>query len=307
MSALVPLTLPDAEGLHEIFVAAENPGRFEQAMIAARPQNPIADLAKTLLCGQGTLIDVGANIGTVCVPVSKSGSNVLAIEMLPENCLRLFLAVQKNKLKGMHVLQCAATSSIGLASYAGEEAWAQVQENSEKKAVGLTLDAIIELYESAEPLFIRHPLVIKIDVESHELEVLKGAARTIESFHPFIIFESVEAANLEPHQTRQVKRTLCSYGYRLFIIRNNILAPREPDDFQESLVSDFLAVPSYGFPPAEYEVRPLTPAERLAWLKEIADHSDLHRLHAESLMAIWSSDSIMQHHIQLALGQAETD
>src|SRR5687767_3706681 len=157
----MPLRFVDGATSFDLFVAAESPGEYEQMQIDHRPISNLATLARAFLRGRGCLVDVGANIGTVCVPVALSGSRALAIELLPENCLRLQLAVKANALSTMRVLQCAATSTDRLVSFGGYEAWGHVTEQSDRQAVGLTLDTIIALAELAEPEFLAAPLLVK--------------------------------------------------------------------------------------------------------------------------------------------------
>src|SRR5690348_6657104 len=54
-------------------------------------------LALDFLGGAGSLVDVGANIGLVSIAAAVHGSPVVAVEMLPENCLCLSLAVLHNR------------------------------------------------------------------------------------------------------------------------------------------------------------------------------------------------------------------
>jgi precorrin-6B methylase 2 len=85
-----------------------------------------AQLLMQLLSGSGTLIDVGANIGTISVPVAARGSEVISIEMVPDNCLRLWFARRLNGLTNLHIVQAAASDYDGMIAFAGGEAWANV-------------------------------------------------------------------------------------------------------------------------------------------------------------------------------------
>jgi hypothetical protein len=71
----------------ELVVRAD-PGPYDRAIIADRPYSDIAVLLNLDLGGVATLIDPGANVGTIAMAVAAAGSNVIAIEMLPGNCLR---------------------------------------------------------------------------------------------------------------------------------------------------------------------------------------------------------------------------
>ena len=290
MHGLTALRFGEGPESFELFVDAKNPGPFDRVLIEDRPIPDTAALARAFLRGRGTLIDIGANVGTVAVSVAKSGSRVLAIELLPENCMRLRLAREANGLQSaMRVVERAVTSVNGPISYAGSEAWGHVTEESDRQTRGETLDTILELYEAMEPGFLVAPLFIKVDVEGHESEVFKGGAATIASWRPPIVFESIEHAYEPPDRTREARQTLVDHGYDVFAVRENILVPRRVDDLQESLVTDFLAVPSEArdWCPVDYEVRPLAQHESLAWVVWTCAATDEHRQHAHAVLSLW--------------------
>src|SRR5436190_6210065 len=60
---------------------------YESAIAAADGPDINARLLMTVLGGSGTLVDVGANIGSIAIPAAVAGSSVIAIEMSPPNCL----------------------------------------------------------------------------------------------------------------------------------------------------------------------------------------------------------------------------
>ena len=82
-----------------------------------------ARLLMQLLRGGGTLVDVGANIGTISAPVAASGSAVIAIEMNPTNCLKLWAVATANGFKDFHIVQAAASDYDGMITFQGDEAW----------------------------------------------------------------------------------------------------------------------------------------------------------------------------------------
>ena len=73
------------------------------------------------------------------------------------------------------------------------------------------------------------------------------------------------------------------------MIRGQIISPHLPDDEQISLVSDILAVPSERLQLVadrlpDYQMRPLSSDERVAWLAEVAPQGDLHRRHVAAVI-----------------------
>ena len=83
---------------------ADNLSQYDQWIFDNRFYGELARLFVQLLRGEGTLIDLGANIGTVCLPVAAAGSRVVAVEMLPSNSLKLTLAALVNQFP--HFLSC---------------------------------------------------------------------------------------------------------------------------------------------------------------------------------------------------------
>jgi len=60
------------------------------------------------------------------------------------------------------------------------------------------------------------PDIIKMDVEFHELEVLKGAGEMLGAARPFIVFEN-KANYLQPEKALDVLFFLSQMGYRLYV------------------------------------------------------------------------------------------
>jgi FkbM family methyltransferase len=91
----------------------------------------------------------------------------------------------------------------------------------------------------------RRVQLVKVDVEGSELEVLRGAERTLRDVRPVVVFEHEQAPG--PHN---VTGTLYSYltglGYRVFDIDGR--GPFDSSSFAESAASgqiwNYVAVPS---------------------------------------------------------------
>jgi FkbM family methyltransferase len=260
----------------QVVVDATNPSSYEQWVIDTKYYSDIARLLVLLLRGSGTLIDLGANIGTVSLPVGATGSRVIALEMLPGNAMKLTLAVAVNRLPHFRVVQAAVTDHDGCTGYVGDAAWAQVSTaETALQAVGMRLDTIVDTVELDSPWFLQSPVVMKIDIEGHELAALLGGERLLAKHRPPIVFESIQLAYEAPGKALAVKELFAGLNYSLHVIRGNILAPHHPSDQQISPVSDILAIPNErqeaihallsGCP-----MRPLSPREQVDWLKEIA-------------------------------------
>ncbi len=260
------------DGTPITLVGSAEPSPYEQGLIDGQDwgANDVVWLLRRLLRRGGTLIDVGANIGLVSLPVARDGTPVIALEMLPANCLKLQLAGLLNGLPRLRVLQAAISNEEAILDYGGADAWGKIGDGAQQ-AAALRLDTALRLPNLPLPAWSRR-LVVKIDVEGHELEVLQGAQHLIATRRPAILFESIERADRpENAGSLQCKRLLEHLGYRLLLQRGHRLLPRGAADFQEGVVADILAVPAEqpgwltGLALAE-----LTPQERVDWVAEMA-------------------------------------
>ena len=277
------------DGTPVTLVRSAEPSPYEQGLIDGQDwgANDVVWLLRRLLRRGGALIDVGANIGLVTLPIAGDGTPVIALEMLPANCLKLQLACLLNGLDRVRVLQAAISCEDAMLDYGGEDAWGKIGAGAQQ-AAALRLDTALRLPGLRLPslrlcglrlpglrlpgLTLSRRLVIKIDVEGHELEVLQGARHLIATRRPAILFESIERADRpEDANSLQCKRLLEQLGYRLLLQRGRRLLPRRAADLQEGVVADVLAVPAEA--PhwlAGLELSELTPQERVDWVAEMA-------------------------------------
>lgn len=289
---LMRVDIEDGEGNSFALIVNRNPGLYEQHQIQYRPYSEIAQVLNRFLRGRGTLIDLGANIGTVTLPVALAGSHVIAVEMLPNNCLKLSFASLVNEFINIRIIQAAVTSSDKLINYSGEEAWALVSSvNTASEAVGYRLDTILAMLRLTEPNFLEEPFAVKIDIEGHEFHSLIGAELFFEQHRPIVVFESIEFQHLGQNQhSKTCKIFFEQQNYKLFLIRANILIPRKSADFQEGQVSDFLAVPAELLSLMssfwhDYEIRELSLKERVTWVAQMAAETvPSRRIHAVQII-----------------------
>lgn len=126
-----------------------------------------------------TFFDVGANIGTVTLPVAVAGAaECLAFEPEPANAVRLAENAELNGLANVTVIEAAVWSEPGQVALrvdgpAGTGTASVVAEDDAALTVpAVTLDAFAGGGRAA-------PQVIKVDVEGAELEVLRGAVNAL--------------------------------------------------------------------------------------------------------------------------------
>jgi len=269
-------------------VISKQPDHYEQWLETARPFSAIGKILIQILQGQGTLIDVGANIGTISLPVANAGSRVVSIEMLPINCLKLNLSALVNGLGRMTVYQAGATNAIQMLEFSGDGPWGAITTGTAapQYAAGYPVDTILASLGDSLP---SGEVVVKIDVEGHEFEVLQGCEDLIAAARPVIIFESIEGDAAE--NSRASRKHLQDRGYKLFMTRdalpNCIFVPRTAEDLQVGFLTDYVAIPQEKVDRilgilGEFPVRQLTDEETLQWVTETAESQQLvaHRVHA---------------------------
>ena len=132
--------------------------------------------------GEGsTVIDVGANIGDLTIPLAKivgSSGRVYAIESHPENFNVLCANLALNALSNTKPINAfvATSDKVNTAGVWGEFAYV----GKVWKTQFIALDAL-EL-DACD--------LIKVDVDGKELEVLRSGEMQIERYRPIIYFEN---------------------------------------------------------------------------------------------------------------------
>ncbi len=213
--------LPSKFGRLPLYVTPEAGLRYWGPMSRVDPV--LYRVAEELVKPGSIVWDVGANVGlfSFCAAAlaGRSGS-VLAIEpdfWLAQLITRSSQALAKEKVSCADVrVLCASASDSnrisGLeiaerarASNHLVEATGSTQAEAERYtqlSISVTLDSLLERFPP--------PSVLKIDVETHEASVLRGAPRLLRDFHPAIWCE-VSAQN-----SPEVTELLLSAGYELY-------------------------------------------------------------------------------------------
>ena len=122
-----------------------------------------------------TVIDVGANIGDLTLPMARmvgASGKVYAFESHSANYHTLCANIALNQICTVKTINAFAGAA-----------------DSEPDAV-YTSDIFPVSTVTIDSLALSDCMLIKIDVEGHELEVLQGAAETISTHKPVLYFEN---------------------------------------------------------------------------------------------------------------------
>ncbi|MEP5937172.1 MAG: FkbM family methyltransferase [Erythrobacter sp.] len=144
------------------------------------PLQPYFLLALMQAAGCKSFVDVGANIGAYSVLMSQQAKQLIAFEANPaaadEMAENLALNGLEAQLRRVAVSDHCGTLQFGTVSrLAGNSAVVETADNQSfvetDEVECVTLDSALSEIEQ--------PIALKIDVEGHEAEVLKGAVKTM--------------------------------------------------------------------------------------------------------------------------------
>jgi FkbM family methyltransferase len=157
---------------------------------------------------RGVSIDIGANYGLYSVPMSKLYDQVIAFEPNPSVTEPLVKARIPNLTLINECLSSEPGETILRIPVSGKvllSGWATIE--AQPTAVG---ESTVELPVKRSTLDGHHFAnvgLIKIDVEGHELEVLKGGEKTIRRDRPVLLVE------IQENRLDSVRNLLNEWGY----------------------------------------------------------------------------------------------
>jgi FkbM family methyltransferase len=266
-----------------IVVALDRNDRDDPYVEQFRTSYPFPPVLRFLLQdrrGISRFVDVGANLGQVCLAASALGLNCLAIEPHPQNYVLLSQAFIANGFMKTRVVWAAASDQKGSLNLVGASAWAHVMRSrAPDKSDGLLvpaspLDELLRLWGPA-------PDLIKIDVEGHEPAVLRGLGRTLRSSRPpLLIIESNTWTLGGLARTRCMLEAIEEQDYELHLfLPDGSVTHRPAAILQPTVCVDYLAVPRASTARALPTIRPLPLQEELTMMEAEPLDSGPHALH----------------------------
>lgn len=169
----------------------------------------------------GTLLDIGANIGSISIPVAlaRADARIIAIEALPVNYRYLTENLALNKVPNVQALNLCCSDSDGKTvrfyhhdKLKGNSSFHSLHTSHFVELTTCTVD--LKLKE----IGVEKVDLLKIDTEGSEALIFRGALETLKSSRPLVLFEFIaayEAATegLRPGESQEILRSL---GYTLY-------------------------------------------------------------------------------------------
>jgi FkbM family methyltransferase len=176
------------------------------------PQEDVLKLAEALNAQK--IVDVGAHVGTVSVPLARQGKHVTAFEPNPASFAFLQRNCAQNDVR-VDIRNKGLGRAVGRAS---------VAETQQQNAGAHSLSVGDEIEVSTLDIEVKEADLIKIDVEGMELDVLLGGKKLVEHTRPAVYFE-VNLSALRGHTTHLTDLTkfFTSRKYRLYYLENETL------------------------------------------------------------------------------------
>ena len=185
---------------------------------------PLQQALQRVLRPGDRFVDIGANIGMLTLlarALVGSRGSVWACEPNPQLAQRIAKMLTHNELHDVAVLPVALSDQTGSAMlrvFDAHPGWGSLADSGPAGAVE-TRAFSVALQRGDEALVgvPSGPLVLKVDVEGHELAVLRGLRQTLRDRRPILFVEVIDAhLRRAGSSAAQVRAEIEQHGYRSF-------------------------------------------------------------------------------------------
>jgi len=182
MNLLIPIALT----LATLILGEERCGSYPKSALCLRPYE--VWLRPYFGKNQGTIIDVGANVGQHTRYFSRLGRTVIAVEPSP----RAFLILRRRMSKAMNVacMKLALSDDCRRATLFSPRGTLSSNLSSEwGHAASKTVADVLTLDELVHRLQVHDVTLIKVDVDGFEGRVIRGSIGTMKTQKPVLVVE----------------------------------------------------------------------------------------------------------------------
>lgn len=213
----------------------------------------VVDICR-LLAGRhdnGYVLDIGANMGTVTVPLAKLLPKYTIRAFEPQRAVYYQLCgnVALNDIDNVEVRQLAVGSEsrhiyLDMPDYKTNNnigAWSMDPEVREKSPEGRAGGAMQPVkMERLDDMHFSEPIrLIKIDVEGMELDVLRGAFYLLDHHkYPPLVYESWECYDWFKPRAEELEAHVMSLGYKTYRMGPTVVAIHPDNGVKVNVVQD---------------------------------------------------------------------
>lgn len=188
-----------------------------------------------------TVIEVGANIGALTVPLSRRCKKVFAFEPQPQTYNMLCMNLQGNGIHNVDVFPYAVGAKNDVVSVPSLDEMEEIQIDYVGVQVG-SGSCAVEQHALDNMKFNSKINFMKIDSEGMELEVLIGADKLITHDWPLLYVENVKlhSQTIEEYEKQSAALVgwLVNHGYHCFWHRPRLWHPDNFKNYNNSIFGD---------------------------------------------------------------------
>ncbi len=199
--------------------------------------------------GSGTFLDIGANIGGVCLAFAACGWNGYAIEAAEKNCRLLEKSISLNEFD-IKCINKGVWKESGKLYFKEYGPFGTISDEIINGAVEIEVTSLDNLLNFELKCCERIDF-IKMDIEGSEIEALVGAEEMLRHFDYPPIFVEANAwtlALVDNKTVMDLKRTAESYGYLIYRWSGGVWKRYSKKTFWDEICTDFLLVHENNIP-----------------------------------------------------------
>jgi FkbM family methyltransferase len=176
-------------------------------------ERDVADFIAANLRPGNVFYDLGANVGLFTLIAARlvgRDGHVYAFEPSPRTAAALRRNVELNEFENITVVEAAVSDREGTMAF---DAVGEVAQDARLVPCGRhgTIEVRVMTIDSFIAEGARRPTLVKVDVEGHENQTVRGMVGTLRSTRPIVVCEIHQARHENEHQ---VERMLREVGYR---------------------------------------------------------------------------------------------